>query len=320
MGEIYEQLRIEFLLMIHQRTLAKSTAVTGIGIHSGKKVSLTLHPAKADHGIQFKRTDLANASTIKACALNVGATENNTTIGTGENSIHTVEHLLSVFYGLGINNVYCEIDGPEIPIMDGSGASFVFLLKEAGIQTLNKSKKFIIILEPVRVQLNDKWAEFSPSSKLIIDASITFSHPQIKTQRKIFEFSCERYINEISRARTFGFLSEVDTLKRKGLIKGGSLDNALILDDFNIINREGSRFKDEFIRHKILDIIGDFSLLNHELAGKITTYKSGHELNNLLCRKLLENPKAYESVSGSSIEKEMLESLQLPQTITPTFR
>ena len=300
--------------------MAKSTTVAGIGIHSGKKVSLTLHPAMANFGIQFKRMDLKNAPVIKAHALNVGATENNTTIGMGKNCVHTVEHLLSVFYGLGINNVYCEIDGPEVPIMDGSGASFVFLLKEAGIQTLNESKKFIIILEPVRVQIDDKWAEFSPSSKLVIDASITFSHPQIKTQQKIFEFSCERYIDEISRARTFGFLSEVDTLKRKGLIKGGSLDNALILDDFNIVNKEGSRFKDEFIRHKILDIIGDFSLLSHELAGKITTYKSGHKLNNLLCRKLLETPQAYESVSGSSIEKDMLDSLRLPKTITPTFR
>ena len=306
--------------MIHQRTLAQSTTVTGIGIHSGQKASLTLHPAKADFGIQFKRIDLENAPVLKANASNVGATENNTTIGIGENSVHTVEHLLSVFYGLGINNIYCEIDGPEVPIMDGSGASFVFLLKEAGIQTLNKSKKFIVILEPVRVQMDDKWAEFTPSSKLIIDASITFSHPQIKTQRKIFEFSCERYIEEISRARTFGFLSEVDILKRKGLIKGGSLDNALILDEFNIVNKEGSRFKDEFIRHKILDIIGDFSLLSHELAGKITTYKSGHKLNNMLCRKLLDSPHAFESVSGSSIEKEMLDSLRLPKTITPTFR
>ena len=306
--------------MIHQRTLAKSTSVTSIGIHSGKKATLTIHPASADFGIQFKRVDLPNAPAIKAHALNVGATENNTTIGNGDNSVHTVEHLLSVFYGLGINNAYCEIDGPEVPIMDGSGGSFVFLLKETGIQNLSKSKQFIIILEPVRVELDDKWAEFSPSPKLIIDASITFSHPQIKTQRKIFDFSCERYINEISRARTFGFLSEVDTLKRKGLIKGGSLDNALILDDFNIINEDGSRFKDEFIRHKILDIIGDFSLLSHEIAGKITTYKSGHKLNNLLCRKLLETPRAFESVSGSSIEKEMLDSLRLPQSITPTLR
>ena len=306
--------------MIHQRTLAKSTTVTGIGIHSGQKASIVLHPAQADFGIQFKRIDLKNAPVLKAHPSNVGATENNTTIGTGKNSVHTVEHLLSVFYGLGINNIYCEIDGPEVPIMDGSGASFVFLLKEAGIQNLNKSKKFIVILEPVRVQIDDKWAELSPSPKLVIDASITFSHPQIKTQRKIFDFSCERYINEISRARTFGFLSEVDMLKRKGLIKGGSLDNALILDEFHIINEEGSRFKDEFIRHKILDIIGDFSLLSHELAGKITTYKSGHKLNNMLCRKLLETPHAFESVSGSSIEKEMLDSLQLPKTITPTFR
>jgi len=305
--------------MLYQRTIAKKVEVTGIGIHSGKKVTLTLHPAEADFGIQFKRTDLPSAERLKADATTVGATENNTTIGHGVNSVHTVEHLLSVFYGLGINNVYCEIDGPEVPIMDGSGASFVFLLKETGISTLNKSKKFLVVLEPVKVQVGDKWAMIEPSSKLIIDSTIVFTHPVIKTQKKSFEFSCENFINEISRARTFGMLKDVDMLKRKGLAKGGSLDNAIVLDDFKVINNDGLRFRDEFIRHKILDTIGDISLLGHEIAGKVTTYKSGHNLHNLLCKKLLETEGAYQLVSASSLQKEAIEAFELPRALAPAF-
>lgn len=305
--------------MLKQRTVAKKVSVTGIGIHSGKKVTLTLHPVEADFGIQFKRVDIPNAEILKANAETVGATENNTTIGTGANAVHTVEHLLSAFYGFGIDNVYCEIDGPEVPIMDGSGASFVFLLKETGIVTLSKSKKFLIVLEKIRVEVDDKWAEIVPSSKLIIDSTIVFAHPVIKTQNKIFEFSCENYINDIGRARTFGLLRDVDALKRKGLIKGGSLDNAVVLDDYKVVNPEGLRFADEFVRHKILDTIGDISLLGFEIAGKITTYKSGHNLHNLLCRKLLATPTAYEIVSAASLERETLEAFTLPRTLSPSF-
>jgi UDP-3-O-[3-hydroxymyristoyl] N-acetylglucosamine deacetylase len=305
--------------MLNQRTLAKKVSVTGIGIHSGKKVTLTLHPAEADFGIQFKRTDIPGAEILKANAITVGATENNTTIGSGINSVHTVEHLLSVFYGFGINNVYCEINGPEVPIMDGSGASFVFLIKETGISSLNKSKKFLIVLEKVRVEVDDKWAEIEPSSRLIIDSTIIFAHPVIKSQKKVFEFSCENYINDIGRARTFGLLKDVDALKRRGLIKGGSLDNAIVLDDFKIVNPEGIRFPDEFVRHKILDTVGDISLLGHEIAGKITTFKSGHNLHNLLCRKLLATPSAFEIVSASSLEKETIEAFALPRALAPLF-
>ena len=273
--------------MLYQRTLAKSITVTGLGLHSGKKVTMTLNPAAADFGVQFRRTDIKGAEILKATAETVGATENNTTLGQGKNSVHTVEHLLSVLYGLGINNVFIEINGPEVPIMDGSGASFVFILKETGITSLNKTKKFLVVLETVRVEVGDKWAEISPSTKLIIDSTIVFAHPVIKTQRKEFEFSCESFIKEISRARTFGLLRDVDMLKRKGLIRGGSLDNAIVLEKFKVMNPEGIRFPDEFIRHKILDTIGDLSLIGHEIAGKITTFKSGHNLHNLLCRKLL---------------------------------
>tara|TARA_R110002072_G_scaffold288917_1_gene455326 strand:- start:3468 stop:4388 length:921 start_codon:yes stop_codon:yes gene_type:complete len=305
--------------MLHQRTISKIVTVTGIGIHSGKKVKMTLHPAEADFGIQFNRVDLKDEPILKANSDTVGATENNTTIGSGLNAVHTVEHLLSVLYGLGINNVYVEIDGPEVPIMDGSGASFVFLLKETGISTLNKSKKFLVVLETVRVEVGDKWAMIEPSSKLIIDSTIVFAHPVIKTQNKIFEFSCENYINEVSRARTFGMLRDADMLKRKGLAKGGSLDNAIILDDFKVMNNDGLRFRDEFVRHKILDTIGDISLLGHEVAGKITTFKSGHNLHNLLCKKLLETPSAYQIVSASSLQKEAIEAFELPSTLAPAF-
>ncbi len=280
---------------------------------------MTLHPAEADFGIQFKRTDIPNAEVLKATAQTVGATENNTTIGSGMNAVHTVEHVLSVLYGLGINNAYIEIDGPEVPIMDGSGASFVFLLKETGIATLNKSKEFLVVLEPVKVEVGDKWAMIEPSSKLIIDSTIVFQHPIIKTQRKVFEFSCENYISEISRARTFGMLRDVDMLKRKGLAKGGSLDNAVVLDDFKVMNQDGLRFNDEFIRHKILDTVGDISLLGYEIAGKITTYKSGHNLHNLLCRKLLETQGAYQIVSASALEKEAIQAFELPRALSPSF-
>src|SRR5690606_17139408 len=222
-------------------------------------------------------------------------------------------------YSLGLGNVYIEIDGPEVPIMDGSGASFVFLLKETGIATLSKSKKFLVVLEPVEVKLDDKWARIEPASKLIIDSTIVFAHSMIKKQRKPFEFSCETLINEIGRARTFGMLRDVDMLKRRGLIKGGSLDNAIVLDAFKVMNPEGLRFRDEFVRHKILDTIGDISLLGYEVAGKITTYKSGHNLHNMLCRKLLATPSAYEIVSASSLHKEAVEAFELPQAMLPAF-
>lgn len=302
--------------MIYQRTLAKDVTVTGIGLHSGKKVTMKLMPAEADFGIQFIRTDIAGSKAMRANALTVGTTENATTLGAGREAIHTVEHLLATLYGLGINNVMIEIDGPEVPIMDGSGASFVFLLKETGIKNLNKSKKFLVILDTVRVEKDGKWAQFEPHHNLVIDSTIVFAHPTIKTQRFSFEFSCESYIQDIARARTFGFVRDVDMLKRKGLIKGGSLDNAIVLDDYKVMNAEGLRFDNEFVRHKILDTIGDVSLLGHEIAGKITTYKSGHNLHNMLCRKLLETPSAYEIVSASALKAEVREAHKLPQFIT----
>jgi UDP-3-O-[3-hydroxymyristoyl] N-acetylglucosamine deacetylase len=304
--------------MIYQRTLAKETQVTGIGLHSGKKVTLKLYPAESNSGIVFRRVDVKNSKSMKADAMSVGATDNNTTLGSGKEAIHTVEHLLSALYGLGIDNAYIEIDGPEVPIMDGSSGSFIFLLKEAGVQNLNASKEFMVITDTVRVEHNGKWAQIEPAENLIIDSTIVFAHPTIKTQREVFSFSCENFIKDISRARTFGMLRDVDMLKRKGLVKGGSLDNAIVLDDFKVLNPEGLRFNDEFVRHKILDTIGDVSLLGYEIAGKITTYKSGHALHNMLCRKVLQTPGCYEIVSASSLKQELREAHQLPQMITVT--
>lgn len=302
--------------MIYQRTLSKKVSVTGLGLHSGRKVTLTMCPAEAGFGVQFKRTDLANAEILKASAHTVGVTENNTTLGSGLNSVHTVEHLLAVFYGLGINNVYCEINGPEVPIMDGSGASWVFLLKETGISTLSSSKKFLVVLETVEVALEDKWAKIEPCTRLAIDSTIIFAHPMIKEQKRSFEFSCDNFISEIARARTFGFVRDIDMLKQKGLIKGGSLDNAIVLDDFKVVNAEGLRFEDEFVRHKILDTMGDISLLGYEVAGRITTYKAGHRMHNLLCRKLLETPSAYQIVSAANLHQETIKALELPPTLS----
>ena len=302
--------------MLYQRTLAKSVEITGVGIHSGKRVTMKLHPAPADFGIQFKRVDIPESKAMRASVENVGATENNTTLGTGIEAVHTVEHLLSVLYGLGVDNVLVEIDGPEVPIMDGSGASFVFMLKEVGLTNLHKSKKFLVILEPVRVEVGDKWAMFEPHKNLVIDSTIVFAHPKIKTQRQEYTFCCESYIEDVCRARTFGFSRWVDDLKRKGLIKGGSLDNAVVLDDYKVINPEGLRFDNEFVRHKILDTIGDISLLGYQIAGKVTTFKSGHNLHALLCKKLLETPSAYEIVSAATIKEEARSAFILPQAVT----
>lgn len=298
--------------MLYQRTIAKKLSVTGLGIHSGKRVTLTLYPANANEGVTFNRVDLVDSPSIKANFNNVSATDNATTIGHGQNAVHTVEHLLSVLYGLGIDNIHCEIDAPEVPIMDGSGAPFVFLLKEAGIVSLNRSKNFLVVIKPVEVRVDDKWARISPAATLIIDSTIVFTHPVIKTQKRVFEFSCENFINEISRARTFGFLKDVDMLKRRGLAKGGSLDNAVILDEYKVVNRDGTRFKDEFVRHKILDAVGDFGLLGYEIAGKITTYKSGHHVHNLLCRRLMETTDSFRIVSSAML-KEALSSFEQPQ-------
>lgn len=290
--------------MIRQRTIAKRVSVTGVGIHSGRRATIALCPAPAGHGVRFERTDLRGRPVVRASTDAVGATDNNTTIGKGEEAVHTVEHLLAALYGLGIDNLHVEIDGPEVPIMDGSSTSFVFLLREAGVSLLGVPKSILVVLDPVRVEDGDRWALIEPSDRLVIDSTIVFDHALIKTQRRVFEHSCENFVGEISRARTFGLLGDVNSLKRRGLVQGASLDNAVVLDDFKVVNPDGFRFRDECVRHKILDTLGDVSLLGHEVVGRITTYKSGHRLNNLLCRRLLATPEAYEVAPSTSFEKD----------------
>jgi UDP-3-O-[3-hydroxymyristoyl] N-acetylglucosamine deacetylase len=288
-------------LKVYQRTISKNVSVTGVGLHSGKKITLSLRPLPADSGVCFKRSDLLNSKSLKADALTVGVTENNTSIGTGLEAIQTVEHLLSVLYALGIDNVLCEVDGPEVPIMDGSGASFLYLLRQAGVQKLSKEKNILVIKEKVQVKHLDKWASIEPHDGFLIESSISFNHPIIGDQRFSFDFNSSSFIEQIVRARTFGLLRDVDSLRDKGLVKGGSLKNAIVLDDFKVLNSEGLRFKDEFIRHKVLDTVGDLSLLGFPIAGKVESHKAGHYLNNLLCRKVLESKENYEIVKVSDL-------------------
>ena len=297
--------------MIYQKTLAKEATVTGIGLHSGRKITLKLIPASSDFGIQFKRSDIKNSPLIAANYKTVSATSNNTTIGQKELAIHTIEHLLSVLYGFGIDNLLCEVDGPEVPILDGSSSPFVYLIKDAGIKLLSLPKKFLIIKKPVSVTHQDKWAKIVPHSNLSVDSTIVFNHPKIKKQRLTFEFSCSSYFKELARARTFGLLSQIEDLQKAGLAKGGSLDNAIVLDEFNVLNRDGLRFSDEFVRHKILDTIGDIALTGLNVVGKITTYKSGHLLHNMLCHQIFASISNYEILSALELEEQVTSLFEL---------
>ena len=291
--------------MLFQRTLAKDVIIGGRGIHSGKKVELHIHPSGSDSGIVFIRTDVSPVVEIIANANFVSATENNTGIGDKGHTIHTIEHLLSAFYALGIDNVIVEINGPEVPIMDGSAAPFIYVFREAGLVNLAQHKKFLVIKKTLEVKHQDKWARIEPCDQFIIDSEIIFAHPLIKRQKYSFTFSPLNFIREIARARTFGFFKDVDMLKRKGLARGGSLDNAIVLDDFKVMNPEGVRFSNEFIRHKILDVVGDMSLLGHPILAKMSTYRSGHMVHNLLCRKILSDPSNYEIIPAITISKQV---------------
>lgn len=289
--------------MLHQRTLGKTISAAGVGLHSGEKVEITLRPASEDSGIRFRRIDCDPAQEIKAHANNVTDTRLGTTISQNNVSVMTVEHLLAAFAGLGIDNAYIDIHGPEIPIMDGSAASFILLVELAGIIEQSAPKKFLRIKKNVKVQEDDKFAEFKPFNGYRLSFKIEFEHPMIqhKLTEFSFDFSTLTFLNEISRARTFGFLKEIETLRANNLALGGSLDNAIVLDDYRILNQDGLRFEDELVRHKILDAIGDLYLMGHILVGEFNGYKSGHELNNKLIRKLYADESAWEEVEESEI-------------------
>ncbi len=287
--------------MIKQRTLKNVIRATGVGIHSGEKVFLTLRPAAPDSGIIFRRVDFAQPVEIHARAEHVGDTSLSTTLTKGEVRIMTVEHLLSALAGLGIDNAYVDLSAPEVPIMDGSAGPYVFLIQSAGIEEQNAPKRFIRIKKPIRVEDGDKWARFEPFDGFKVGFTIDFNHPMFtrSTSSAEVDFSTTSFVKEVSRARTFGFMKDIEMLRDRKLVLGGSMDNAIVLDDYRILNEDGLRYEDEFVKHKILDAIGDLYLLGHSLIGAFYGYKSGHQLNNQLLRTLLADRTAWEEVTFS---------------------
>ena len=285
--------------MIRQRTLKNVIRATGVGLHTGKKVYLTLRPAAPDTGVVFRRVDLDVPVEVHARPDNVSDTRLSTTLGEGEASISTVEHLLSAFAGLGIDNAYVDLSAPEVPIMDGSAGPFVFLIQSAGVEEQNAPKRFIRIKNRVVVEEGDKWASFEPFDGFKVSFSIDFKHPAFnaKRQQAVIDFSSTSFVKEVSRARTFGFMRDIEILRQNNLALGGSLDNAVVVDDYRVLNEDGLRYEDEFVKHKILDAIGDLYLLGHSLIGHFSGHKSGHALNNKLLRTLVAEKSAWEEVT-----------------------
>ncbi|MBN7795384.1 UDP-3-O-acyl-N-acetylglucosamine deacetylase [Parahaliea mediterranea] len=285
--------------MIRQRTLRNAIKATGVGLHTGEKVYLTLNPAPVDTGIVFRRVDLDPVVEIPARAENVGDTTLSTSLMAGGERVSTVEHLLSAMAGLGIDNAYVDVSAPEVPIMDGSAGPFVFLIQSAGIEEQNAAKKFIRIKRPVTVEDGDKTASFLPFDGFKVSFSIEFDHPVFhdRAAHAEIDFSSTSFVKEVSRARTFGFMHEIEYLRSKGLARGGSVDNAIVVDEYRILNQDGLRYDDEFVKHKILDAIGDVYLLGHSLIGEFRAHKSGHALNNTSLRALIAQPDAWEMVT-----------------------
>ena len=291
--------------MFRQRTIKTTMKATGVGLHTGKKVLMTLRPAGINMGVIFRRVDIDPFVDIPADAKSVGETNLGTTLIKNNTKVATIEHLMSALAGLGIDNIIVELSAAEVPIMDGSAGPFVFLIQSAGIEEQNAPKKFIKINKTVRVEEDDKWAELSPFKGFKVDFEIGFNHPVFnkQDQKASIDFSSTSFLKEISRARTFGFLRDIEKLRENNLTLGGSMDNAIVLDDFRIMNVDGLRYSNEFVIHKILDAIGDSYLLGHSLIGKYSAKKSGHGLNNKLMRALLEDETAWEEVSFENEKK-----------------
>lgn len=282
--------------MLKQRTLQESIKSTGVGLHSGNKVMMTLSPAPADTGIVFRRTDLSPVRDIPARADWVDETSLSTNLGSGEARVATVEHLLSAFCGLGVDNAYIDIDSPEVPIMDGSAGPFIYLLQTAGIREQTVAKKFIRVTEDITVRDGDKTATLKPYDGFRVTFAIDFDHPVFREQAgyAAMDLSAEAFVREISRARTFGFVHEFEYMRSRGLAKGGSVDNAIVIDEYRVLNDGGLRYDDEFVKHKMLDAIGDLYLAGHQILGEYEGIKSGHALNNQLVRALLKSPERWE--------------------------
>ena len=285
--------------MLRQRTLKTAIRATGVGLHTGEKVYMTLRPAAANSGITFRRVDLDEPVDIPADARLVGETMLGTTLIRDGVKVATVEHLMSALAGLGIDNIHVDLSAPEVPIMDGSAGPFVFLLQSAGIEEQNAPKKFFRIRKKVRVEDGDKWAEFTPFNGFKVNFSIDFNHPVFNklSREASIDFSSTSFLKEISRARTFCFLRDVEALRARNLTLGGSMDNAIVLDDYRILNEDGLRYTNEFVIHKILDAIGDVYLLGHCLIGEYSAHKSGHDLNNKLLRAMLADESAWQEVT-----------------------
>ncbi len=282
--------------MLKQRTLKKAINATGVGLHNGEKVTLTLRPAAPNTGIIFKRVDLPQPNEIKATPDAVRDTRLCSALEENGARVATVEHLMSALAGLGIDNIYIDVNASEIPIMDGSSGPFVFLLQEAGIEEQAVAKKFIRVKKVVEVIEGDKWVRFEPYNGFKIDFTINFNHPVFENSGNNvkIDFAADSYIKEISRARTFGFMHEVEYLRSNGLARGGSLENAIVLDEYRVLNSDGLRYEDEFAKHKVLDAIGDLYMLGHPVIGAFYAYKSGHALNNQLLRALMQDETAWE--------------------------
>lgn len=292
--------------MIRQRTLNNIIRATGVGLHTGEKVYLTLHPAPVNTGIIFRRTDLDPVVEIVAKAENVGETTLSTTLMNGDVRVSTVEHLLSAMAGLGIDNAIIDVTAPEVPIMDGSAGPFVFLLQSAGIKEQEEPKQFIRIKRPVTVTDGDKVASFKPFDGFKVSFSIDFDHPAFhnRTLKAEVDFCSTSFVKEVSRARTFGFMHEIEYLRSQGLARGGSMDNAIVVDEYQVLNEDGLRYEDEFVKHKILDAIGDLYLLGNSLIGEFVGHKSGHGLNNASLRELISQKDAWEVVTFENDEDE----------------
>lgn len=290
--------------MMRQRSIGSLVRTTGVGLHSGERVELTLRPAAPDTGIVFRRVDLDPPVEIRSAAERVTDTRMASTLTAADEGprsqvrVATVEHLMSALAGMGVDNVYVDVTAPEIPILDGSAGSFVFLIQSAGIVEQRATKQFIRVLEPVEVRDGDKWARLDPHFGFKLRFSIDFSHPAIDATEQVVEvdFARDSYVREVSRARTFGFMQDVEALRAHGLAKGGSFGNAIVMDEYRVLNEDGLRFGDEFVKHKILDAIGDLYLIGHPLLAAYSAHKSGHALNNRLLRELLARASAWERV------------------------
>jgi UDP-3-O-[3-hydroxymyristoyl] N-acetylglucosamine deacetylase len=285
--------------MIRQRTLKTQVKTTGVGLHSGVKVEMTLRPAAAGTGILFRRVDLDPPVDIPVDPYKVTDTRLCSALTVDQAKVATVEHLMSALAGLGIDNIVIDLTGPEVPILDGSAAPFVFLLQSAGIEELNAPKQFVRILQPIEVKEGDKWVRLSPYDGFRVDFTIDFDHPVFEESSQVVsvDFDNTSYIREVARARTFGFMHEVEMLRNNNLALGGSLDNAIVMDEYRILNADGLRYDDEFVKHKVLDAIGDFYMIGKPIIGRLEAHKSGHALNNQLLRALVENQAAWELVT-----------------------